>query len=200
VRTLGGFTLALLFIVAFTPSVALLEERLAPLPAPRAGPADAVVVLGAGVSPDGVLGDHSLRRLVEGVALAHEGGGLVLVLQGPRMGSGVVEAEARAALARRLGLAEARLLVEPRGHTTFEEAKVARESLGPERRHILLVTGRYHMPRARRMFERAGFVVTPVPVEETTGRSPRPDARLQAARALLTEMIARAYNRMSGTL
>jgi uncharacterized SAM-binding protein YcdF (DUF218 family) len=111
-----------------------------------------------------------------------------------------VAAAARAALARRLGLPQDRLLVEPRGHTTFEEARVARESLGPGRRRILLVTGRYHMPRARRMFERAGFEVTPVPVAETTGHTPRPDERLQAARALLTEMIARAYNRLSGAL
>ena len=48
--------------VAFTPLANALHARLAARP--RSGRADAIVVLGAGVSTTGTLSDSSLRRAV----------------------------------------------------------------------------------------------------------------------------------------
>lgn len=201
IRILGGLALAVILLVGFTPLVAVLDARLAPaVPVVAPARADAVVVLGAGLSPDGLLSEHSLRRAVEGIALVQEGHAPVLVIQGPRLHGHAIEATVRADLARRLGLRDDQILVEPRGNTTVEEAKVAWERLGPARRHIILVTGRYHMSRARRMFTRAGFDVTPAAVTEEAARSTRADGRLWVARAMLTEAIARMYNRLTGNL
>jgi uncharacterized SAM-binding protein YcdF (DUF218 family) len=201
VRVLGGLALGAILLVGFTPLVAVLDStfEIAPPPlAPRR--LDAVVVLGAGLSPDGILSENSLRRAVEGIALVREGRAPVLLVQGPRLHGHAVEAEVRAGLARRLGLRADEVLVEPRGKTTAEEARVAWERLGPARGRILLVTGRYHMSRARRMFTRAGFEVTPAPVAEEMARTTRADGRLSVARAMLTEMIARIHNRLTGNL
>jgi uncharacterized SAM-binding protein YcdF (DUF218 family) len=201
VRVLGALALGVVFVVGFTPVVAVVDEALEPPPAvARRTPVDAVVVLGAGLSPDGVLSDHSLRRAMEGIALVREGRAPLVLLQGPRLHGHATEAVVRADLARRLGLAEGQILVEPRGNTTAHEARVAWERLGPSRRSILLVTGRYHMSRASRMFTRAGFDVTPAPVTEESARTTRADGRLGTARAMLTEVIARIYNRLTGSL
>ena len=131
-------------------------------------PADAIVVLGAGASRDGLLSDQSLRRLIGGLTLYRRGLAPRVIVLGPAyQGRGPVEAEIRATLARDIGVPAAALVVEGRGLTTRHEAALAaarlRETGG---RRILLVTGAQHMPRARLLFERAGLEVIPAPVVE----------------------------------
>jgi uncharacterized SAM-binding protein YcdF (DUF218 family) len=92
-------------------------------------------------------------------------------------------------------------VVEGRGLTTRQEAALAasrvRELGG---RRVLLVTGAQHMHRARRFFERAGLEVVPAPVIEISPLAESPDGRLELARLVIQEGLARLYYRVSGLL
>ena len=159
--------------------------------------ADAIVVLGSGVMPEGELDDTSLRRTVHGVRLFHRGLAPHLVLLGPAR-DGVVEAEVRARYAADLGVPADALVVERGGLSTREEAALVAARLQPA--SILLVTGLHHVPRARAVFERAGIRVHAAPVLEQSALSDRPQARLALVRALVQEWVARGYYRATGAL
>jgi uncharacterized SAM-binding protein YcdF (DUF218 family) len=195
-RGLGGAFLLLLVLVGFTP----LAERLqGGMPAAAAlAPADAIVVLGSGVMPEGELTDNSLRRTVHGIRLFRQGLAPRIVLLGPAY-HGAVEAEVRAGYAHSLGVPADAIVVEPEGLSTRDEARLVHARLGgPRGASVILVTGLHHMPRARAAFEREGLTVAPAPVLEDSLRPQRPQARLALARAVVQEAIARAYYRMAG--
>jgi len=195
----GAFGLAAFFAVAYTPLTTALDVRRDE----RAvlARADAIVVLGAGMSPDGLLDPASLERLVSGIVLFRRGLAPRLVLLGPGPREGPTEAEARAALARDLGVPADALVTEARGLTTREEAaRVASRMRETGGRRVLLVTGTDHMPRARLLFEREGLDVIPAPVVEISAVTGVPEARLELARLLLQEALARVYYRVAGYL
>jgi hypothetical protein len=56
------------------------------------------------------------------------------------------------------------------------------------------------MHRARRLFERAGLEVVPAPVVEHSPLAGSPDGRLELARVVIQEGLARLYYRLSGLL
>src|SRR5262245_10673317 len=97
VRLLGLLGLALLLLAAFTP----LPNRLSRWAAtpPGVGPAEAIVVLGAGLQAEGELNHRSLRRAVYGIALYHGGLAPLLVFSGSDGRGPSREADVRAALA-----------------------------------------------------------------------------------------------------
>jgi uncharacterized SAM-binding protein YcdF (DUF218 family) len=196
---LGAAALAVFFLAAFTPLAGAVSRRLETRGEPQ--PADAIVVLGAGASRDGQLSNQSLRRLVGGLALYHRGFAPRVILMGPAYEGGPVEAEIRATLARDIGISASALVVESHGLTTRHEAALAaarmREIGG---RRILLVTGVQHMRRARLLFERAGLEVIPAPVVEISSEGERPENRLELARLVLQEAVARLYYRLAGAL
>jgi uncharacterized SAM-binding protein YcdF (DUF218 family) len=194
---LGGAAVASFFLVAFSPlpnrlhSAFTVPERLEP--------ADAIVVLGAGVT-EGYLSERSLRRAVHGLRLFQRGLAPVLVLHGPGYGGSATEAATRAELLRDLGVPPAALVLAG-GRTTREEARESWDRLSREgRARILLVTGSHHMWRARAMFERQGFEVLAAPVEEVAALGARPELRLGMARSLLQEGMARLVYRLAGVV
>jgi uncharacterized SAM-binding protein YcdF (DUF218 family) len=194
-RGVGALALVLFAAVAFTPLANALHGRLAARP--EIGRADAIVVLGAGVSTTGTLSDSSLRRAVHGIELQRRALAPTLALLGPShwpMG----EAPIRATLARSLGVPPEHIRLVMGGRTTREEATRTREELGPDVRRILLVTGAIHMMRARALFERAGFTVLPAPVEDTSGGGVSPEARLALALRMGEELLAQLYHRLAG--
>ena len=193
----GLLTVLGFFIVAFTP----LPNRLHPafVDPPRVGPAQAIVVLGAGGDFD-YLSERSLRRAVHGIRLYHRQLAPLIVLHGPREANSAPEAATRAALARDLGVPPEAIALAA-GPTTRAEAEQSWKQLAPHgRTRILLVTGSHHMWRARAMFERQGFAVLPAPVEEVALASARPEARLGLARSLLQEGLARLVYRLAGVV
>jgi uncharacterized SAM-binding protein YcdF (DUF218 family) len=192
---LGLATLALFAATAFTPLANAAHRALAVRP--QIERADAIVVLGAGVSTTGNLSDSSLRRAVHGVELEHRALAPTLVMLGPSEWP-LGEAEIRGMLARSLGVPLDRLLLVKGGRTTREEAQRTRDALPPGSRRILLVTGSLHMTRARALFERAGFTVLPAPVDDTSGGGVSPEARLMLSLRIGEELLARLYHRVAG--
>ncbi len=197
IRLLGLLAVAFFFAVAFTPLPNRLHRVFAS-PA-RLGPADAIVVLGAGAADD-YLSERSLRRAVHGMRLFQRGLAPVLVLHGPAGGTGPPEAATRAVLARDLGV-PAEAIIVTGGLTTRDEARQSWPELSRAgRTRILLVTGSHHMWRARAMFERQGFTVLPAPVEEVAAEGVHPELRLAMARSLLQEGMARLVYRLAGVV
>jgi uncharacterized SAM-binding protein YcdF (DUF218 family) len=199
VRSVGLVGLLLFLAAAFTPLPSLLARHLAVAAAP--GPADAVVVLGAGVTEDGILGGASLRRAVTGILLARQGLAPLLVLLGPSFGGSPPEAKVRERLARDLGVDPGRILTVQDAWTTREEAEKSRALLAPRgARRILLVTDSQHLVRAIPLFARQGFEVLPVVADEESDWPRSPEGRLKLARRVSQEIVARAYHRVAGYL
>jgi len=73
--------------------------------------------------------------------------------------------------ALRLGVPESAILIEEKSRTTYENAVQTKAMLGSGR--ILLVTAAYHLPRAVRLFEKQGFVVTPFPCGYESQHTPQ---------------------------
>jgi uncharacterized SAM-binding protein YcdF (DUF218 family) len=196
---LGVLALAVFVLLAYTPLIGAVSRRFDAVPDP--GPADAIVVLGAGSARDGVLSSPSLRRFLGGLLLYRRGLAPRLILMGPAYQGSPIEAETRASIARELGIPAAAIVVEGRGLTTGQEAELAASrvrELGGHR--VLLVTGAQHMHRARRFFERAGLEVVPAPVIEISPLAQSPDGRLELARLVIQEGLARLYYRLTGHL
>jgi len=200
-RTLGIIGVLGFLIAAFTPFVNVLARWQA-TPG-QLEPAEAIVVLGAdSAGRDGTLGTTSLRRVIHGIVLHRRGLAPLLVLSGHASPEGRSEAEARADLARVLGVSSDGILTESGARTTREEAERIRELLRPHAvRRILLVTDSPHMMRARGVFERAGFEVLPAPADDSPLLVSRaPEDRLQVLRRILQAYAARFYYRVAGYL
>jgi uncharacterized SAM-binding protein YcdF (DUF218 family) len=196
---LAGVAGVLLFgALAFTPLVSVLHRAMA-MPS-GAGQADALVVLGASVSPDGLLDAPSLRRALAAVVAERQGRAPLILFLGPRNGP-AVEADVRARLAADLGLESARILAEPRGLTTHQEALRTAALLLPRGQHrVALVTSEHHMLRAAALFRRAGLEVVPIAVREYPVSASRPEQRLAAAMYLSGEAAARLLSRALGRI
>jgi uncharacterized SAM-binding protein YcdF (DUF218 family) len=121
--------------------------------------ADAIVVLGCRLGADGRPSAAMERRVAAGVALLAAGAAPRLVLSGG--GSAArPEAEVMRVLALGYGAPEAALLLETRSRDTIENALctaalLRRDGLS----RVVVVTDRYHLPRARLLFRHAGLAV-----------------------------------------
>ena len=169
-----AFWTVLLLVLTATPIlssmyIAWLEGWYPPFNATAATKVDAVVVLAGGVFAKGSLrptedvSDSSRQRTACGADLWLQGLAPKLLLAGGdatvfRTGPLISHEMKRWAL--RLGVLESAILVEDGSRTTYENAVQSKAVLGGG--HILLVTTAYHLPRAVGLFEKQGFVVTPV--------------------------------------
>ena len=196
---LGGVGLALFLVSAFTPLPNLLSRSIG---GPSAlEPAEAIVVLGGGVTPDGVLSASSMRRALHGILLHRKGLAPLLVFFGPVGDGGPAEAEVRAELARALGVTPEVIITAAEPRTTREEALrggALLQAKGVQR--ILLVTDAHHMRRARTAFEQAGFEVLAAPTHDLSSGVLRPEERLALMRRMVEERLARLYYGLAGYL
>jgi uncharacterized SAM-binding protein YcdF (DUF218 family) len=116
---------------------------------------DVIVVLGAALTPEGELGAALAERVRFGVAAWHEGAAARLMM------TGIYEAHKMKARAIELGVDGDAILVEPTARTTRENALRCAALM---REHglatALVVTQRYHRPRAVAAFRRAGIAAT----------------------------------------
>jgi uncharacterized SAM-binding protein YcdF (DUF218 family) len=195
-RLIGLIGVVGFLVTAFTPLAHRLNLATA-VPAELV-PSDAIVVLGAWVSPSGTLSSESLRRTNHGIALYRRGLAPTLVLLGGSASGGPSEADARAEQARLHGVPAQAILTETRVRTTREEAARVKELLQSKgARTILLVTNAGHLARARPLFERAGFDVHPAPSDSFVEAS-SPESRLELMRVLIREFFGWLFYRVAG--
>jgi uncharacterized SAM-binding protein YcdF (DUF218 family) len=163
--------------------------------------ADAIVVLGAAVDPDGTLSPESQLRAIRGIALFREGWSAIVVFSGPSNSGGPTEADVRAALARAMGVPSYAALTESGARTTREEARRIGAMLRTRNvGSILLVTDSQHMRRARALFQREELRVFPATADVRSGSGASPGGRLQLVRDVLGEWLALGYYRVAGYL
>jgi uncharacterized SAM-binding protein YcdF (DUF218 family) len=125
--------------------------------------ADALVVLGCRVGPEG-LSPAAARRVAAAVAAWREGLAPVVVASGGRSWGGVVEADAMGAALVREGLPEDALILERCSFTTRENARYTARILA--RRgvaRVAVVSCEWHLPRALPHFRDLGLEARGVP-------------------------------------
>lgn len=178
------------------------NPRVAEASLPRA---DAIVVLGGGTRYSwlkrGEVDPWELgsSRLAAGARAWLTGRAPVVILSGGRGGPKGSEARMMMPAIVRLGVPENALLLEERSRDTRANAEnTARLARNRGIHRILLVTSAVHMPRARLLFERAGFDVVPVPVPERAHRDSWRARWLPSPRALWRS--GRAFKEYAGLL
>ncbi|SCZ67211.1 YdcF family protein [Thiohalomonas denitrificans] len=151
-----------------------LEGRFANVPVEQSPTAEAVVLLGGGVSgtpsqwPYADLGSGA-DRVWHAARLYHAGKAPVVVVSGGGAawrGERRSEAEAIAQFLRALGVPDRAMLLENASRTTYENAVLSAQLL--EKRNIgrvLLVTSALHMTRAAATFRSAGVDLVPAPAD-----------------------------------
>ena len=184
VRRLLFLTVLLLLLTA-TPVLSLLYIALLETQYPSFQPTstskfDAVVVLAGGIFQKGSLrpadevSDASRQRTGCGADLWQQNLAPKLLLTGGDatvFRTGLLESHEMKRWALRLGVPESAILIEEQSRTTYENAVQTKAILGSGR--IILVTAAYHLPRAVRLFEKQGFVVTPFPCGYESQHTPQ---------------------------
>lgn len=183
----GGLSFLVLVLSAWTTLGALvlgsLEDRFQkPVPIPVS--VDGIIVLGGGLegSINMARGGHELNssgdRFVEVAILARRFPQAKILISG---GQGAVflagegDADTAPRLLTALGVAADRLVLENRSRDTYENAVFSRKLVEPAAGETwLLVTSAFHMPRAVGVFRKAGFPVTPWPVDYKTAGNETP--------------------------
>ena len=168
-----------------------LERPYPPLRAGEMPRADAIVLLGGGMSaPYGLPYPDmsgSADRVWHAARLYHAGRAPLVIA------SGSEEAASSALLLQDLGVPAAAIRVEGESRNTAGNAACTRrllDALGARR--VLLVTSALHMRRARLLFERSGVEVIPAATDhEATARRSRPDRWSLAALLPSAEMLER---------
>jgi len=195
-RWIGSITLCALAITSFSPLANYISAQYGV--SEMIAPADAIIVLGANLNPNGTLSSTSLFRAVKGITCFGRRLAPLLFLLGTATQSGN-ESEVRASLARTLGVPDFAIITEARAHSTQQEAQYSFQRLAPRRvRRILLVTDSQHLARAKPLFERLGFLVFPVPADDFANPAQSPQDRLILVRRCGQEWLARLYYRMAG--
>ena len=127
-------------------------------------PADAVVVFGARVYPDGTLSTTVKDRMDTAIDLYDEGLAPVIVITGGVDEDGVDETEHMRGYAIAAGVAPAAIIVDNQGSNTDRSAAntvaIFRE-IGAER--VLAVSQFYHLPRIKMAYRALRFSVRTVP-------------------------------------
>jgi uncharacterized SAM-binding protein YcdF (DUF218 family) len=142
-------------------------------------PVDGIILLGGSVDAsesvihESIVVNEAAERVLGTIQLAHRyPKARILITGGPAtvFATGTAEAPVVAGFLKRLGVDPARLMVEDRSRTTYENAIYSRELANPKKgERWLLVTSAWHMPRSIGVFEKAGFPVVPYPVDFRTG-------------------------------
>ncbi|MGQ9540084.1 MAG: YdcF family protein [Armatimonadota bacterium] len=188
-RTLGLLSVIGVLVSAYTPLPNFFAGLLAV--SSQVQPADAIVVLGAGIHRDGTLGKDSLRRAIQGIVLYRRGLAPVIVFSGTSYEGSPVESEVRASLARQLGVPQEAILLESHADTTAEEAENITAQLRQRgAKRILLITNSLHLRRAVPRFEKFGLKVFPVAVDDPPISTDGPDGRLALMVYTVREVLA----------
>ncbi len=139
-----------------------------------------VVVLGGALEPAYVWQGHNqpalndaAERMTEAVHLLQQEPHLRLLFtggEGELFADGASEAERAKIFFERMGVDRQRVRYESASHTTYENAVLSARLPGVNpAQPWLLLTSAWHMPRALATFRKAGWSVTPYPVDFRAG-------------------------------
>lgn len=120
--------------------------------------AAAIVALAGNAGKTGVVTGETEARIARAVELYEAGAAPILVVTGGTVGTDTPVAAAMRDFAIAAGVPEDAILVEDRSHSTLQNALFVAdiESLDKSK-PIIIVTHRYHLPRANASFRWAGF-------------------------------------------
>jgi vancomycin permeability regulator SanA len=148
--------LAVALAALLVPRLMLLQRYARGIVAPADAPTRATaIVFGAGLRRDGTPTLVLADRVAAAARLYHEGRVQSLFLSGSARGQAYDEAEAMRRLAVELGVDPQDILVDKQGTRTLETCLRARQAFGI--RSALLVTQRFHLPRALVLCEAMGI-------------------------------------------
>lgn len=149
--------------------------------------AEAIVVISGNAGQDGGLFGETQVRMNRAVALYDAGLAPRLIVSGGSS-SGEAVAETMKAAAIAAGVPESAITVEGNALSTLQNALFIADIQDINKSApILLVTHRYHLPRANASFRWAGF-------SDITNVAADPDAGLQITPGLLWESVKWPYN------
>lgn len=193
-----------LLVVAYT---ALIEAPVRSLVRRDAVPqrADAIVVLSAGINPDGLLGWQATDRIIKGIELVQAGIAPTIVTTRERnvfRGKVITSEQDQKRLLALGGVTDA--LVTPVINNTREEAvAVGRIARSRGWNQLVLVTSPAHSRRACATFEKVGLKISCVPSDSrdvafiVLGNG---EDRIAALRLLVYERVGTAFYRWKGWL
>lgn len=142
--------------------------------------AQAIVVLGGNAPVDGELTGESAARMAHALSLYEAGASPLLVVTG---GGDTPVAPAMAATAREAGVPEEAILSETASRSTLQNAVFTGDFSELDKNEpIILVSQRYHLPRAWASFRWAGF-------QSVTLSAADPDEGLTIDSRLLWEAV-----------
>jgi uncharacterized SAM-binding protein YcdF (DUF218 family) len=123
-----------------------------------------LVLLGCRVEGPAALSPPASRRALRAASALHAGLTQRILACGGKAWNGVRESDALCAFLIERGVPETALERESSSRSTRQNARYAAELLLPRgERRVWLVTCEWHMPRALRCFEGAGFEPEPLP-------------------------------------
>ena len=157
--------------------ISFLERDYVLAPPVSAATADAVVVLSGMVRT--IEGKNGLTyewgeasdRIFAGIDLIKVNKAPILILTGGKLpwSVGKPEGEHLKIIAEQLGIPSNRILLTENVQNTDQEAKAVSKLLNKTDPSVILVTSAFHMPRAQKVFEAAGIIVIPFPVDFLSG-------------------------------
>lgn len=143
------------------------------------------LVLGAKLLPDGRPSRALRRRADHAAQLWHAGRVDRIVVSGGMAQAGKTEAEAMADLLQGTGVPDHAITREDHARNTWQNIALS-QPLIPEGAEVVLVTDRYHAPRARLIARRQGIIAhTDGPSDHGVALRLRIKNRLREAAALL---------------
>lgn len=121
----------------------------------RGSKADCILVLGAGLKPDGSPSDMLRDRLAFACDLWEEGVSDTVLVSGDRASESYDEVTAMKNYLLAHGVPEEAILEDPKGYSTSESLKRAKDVFGYE--NVVVVTQRYHLYRALYIAQKTGL-------------------------------------------
>lgn len=121
----------------------------------RGSKADCILVLGAGLKPDGSPSDMLRDRLSFACDLWEEGVSDTVLVSGDRASESYDEVTAMKNYLLANGVPEEAILEDPMGYSTSESLKRAKDVFGYE--NVVVVTQRYHLYRALYIAQKLGL-------------------------------------------
>ena len=130
-------------------------KRIYSVKAMRGSHADCILVLGAGLKPDGSPSDMLRDRLYFACDLWKEGVSDTVLVSGDRASESYDEVTAMKNYLLAHGVPEEAILEDPMGYSTSESLKRAKDIFGYE--NVVVVTQRYHLYRALYIAQKIGL-------------------------------------------